>query len=70
MNREAVPLVIGIFFPIIFVALIILSLSRMYKFTDLIAHLKNLNIIYYIVFIPFMLGFFVIIFWFRKPKGR
>lgn len=64
MNREAVPLVIGILLPVLLVAFIILYLSGY----DITIFLKKINIIYYLVLIPFGLGFLVIIFWFRKPK--
>jgi energy-coupling factor transporter transmembrane protein EcfT len=64
MNREAVPLLIGIMLPILFVALIVLYL---YGY-DITVYLKKIDIIYYIVLIPFALGFLVIIFWFRNPK--
>jgi hypothetical protein len=64
MNREAVPLFIGIMLPILFVASIVLYLSGY----DITMYLKKIDIIYYIVLIPFGLGFLVIIFWFRKPK--
>jgi ABC-type multidrug transport system permease subunit len=68
MNREAVPLFIGILFPIIFVTVIILYLSGFYDFMDIIVYLRNFNIIYYLVLIPFGFGFLAIILWCRKPK--
>ncbi len=59
---------VGIMFPIIFVAVIIMYLSGMYDFMDLIKYLKEFNIIYYIILLPFGLGFLAVILWYRKPK--
>ncbi len=64
MNREAVPLLIGIFIPIVIVALIVLYLMGY----DITIYLRKINIIYYLVLLPFGLGLLVIIFWFRKPR--
>jgi len=64
MNREAVPLIIGILVPIIFVAFIVLYL---YGF-DVTVYLRKINIIYYLLVLPFGLGILVIIIWFRKPR--
>jgi len=64
MNREAVPLLIGIFVPVIVVALIVLYLNGF----DITIYLRKINIIYYLVLLPFALGLLVIIFWFRKPR--
>jgi hypothetical protein len=64
MNREAVPLIIGILFPIFLVAFIALYISGY----DITVYLRKINIIYYILVIPFGLGMLVVFFWFRKPK--
>ncbi len=64
MNREAVPLIVGILVPVIFVALIVLYLNGF----DITIYLRNINIIYYLILLPFALGLLVIIFWFRKPR--
>jgi Na+-driven multidrug efflux pump len=64
MNKEAVPLIIGILVPVIFVGLIVLYLQGY----DITEHLRNINIIYYLLVLPFGLGLLVIIFWFRKPR--
>jgi len=64
MNREAVPLIIGILIPVLLVAGIVLYLSGY----DITIFLKKIDIIYYIVIVPFVLGFLVIIFWFRREK--
>ncbi len=65
MNREAVPLIIGILIPVLLVGGIVLYLSG-YDFT---VFLKKINIVYYLVIIPFVLGFLVIILWFRREKN-
>jgi ABC-type multidrug transport system permease subunit len=64
MNREAVPLIVGILIPVIFVALIVLYLNGF----DITEYLRKINIIYYLVILPFGLGLLVIILWFRKPR--
>jgi len=64
MNREAVPLLLGILIPIIIVALIVLYLNGF----DITIYLRKINIMYYLVLLPFALGLLVIIFWFRKPR--
>jgi len=64
MNREAVPLIVGILVPIILVAFIILYVSGY----DITNYLRKIDIIYYIVVIPFGLGFLAAILYFRKPR--
>jgi hypothetical protein len=64
MNREALPLILGILIPVIFVAFIVLYLNGF----DITIYLRKINIIYYLVILPFALGLLVIIFWFRKPR--
>jgi len=64
MNREAIPLIIGILVPVLLVAGIVLYLSGY----DVTVLLRRINIIYYLVLIPFVLGFLVIIFWYRGHK--
>ncbi|HIG99026.1 MAG TPA: hypothetical protein HA258_00450 [Thermoplasmata archaeon] len=64
MNREAVPLLVGILVPVIVVALIVLYLNGF----DITIYLRKINIIYYLILLPFALGLLVIIFWFRKPR--
>jgi hypothetical protein len=64
MNREAVPLIIGILLPVLLVAGVVLYLSGY----DITIFLKKIDIIYYLVIIPFVLGFLVIIIWFRREK--
>ena len=64
MNREAMPLIIGILFPILLVAFIALYISGY----DITLFFRKINIIYYLMVIPFGLGMLVVIFWFRKPR--
>jgi hypothetical protein len=65
MNREALPLIIGIFLPVIIVGLVILYLSGY----DLTIYLRKIDIIYYIIVFPFGLGLLAAILYYRKPKG-
>jgi hypothetical protein len=64
MNREAAPLIVGLLLPVIFVASVVLYLSGY----DIIAFFRKINIIYYLLILPFGLGLLVIILWFRKPR--
>jgi len=64
MNREALPLIVGILVPMILVGLIVLYFSGV----DITLYLRKINIIYYILVLPFGLGLLVVIFWFRKPR--
>ena len=64
MNREAVPLIVGILAPILIVAFIALYVTGY----DITVYFRKINIIYYLMVIPFGLGMLVVVFWFRKPK--
>lgn len=64
MNREALPLIIGILVPIVIVALIVLYVSGY----DITVNLRKIDIIYYIVLIPFGLGLLAAVFWYQKPR--
>ncbi|DAC72406.1 MAG TPA: hypothetical protein DSN98_05345 [Thermoplasmata archaeon] len=64
MNREAVPLIIGILVPVVLVALITLYVSGY----DITEYLRKIDIIYYILVLPFGLGLMAAILWFRKPR--
>jgi len=64
MNREAVPLIIGIFAPLILVAFIALYISGY----DITVYFRNINLIYYLMVLPFGLGLLVVVLWFRRPK--
>ncbi|RLF59643.1 MAG: hypothetical protein DRN27_01985 [Thermoplasmata archaeon] len=52
VNREAAPLLLGVSIPIILLLLLIIQL---YKF-DLVALIKSVDMIYYIVLFPIFLG--------------
>ena len=64
MNREAVPLIVGILVPIFLVALAVLYINGY----DITMYIRKINLIYYLLVLPFALGLLVIVFWFRKPK--
>jgi hypothetical protein len=64
MNREALPLLVGIVVPILFVALIVLYISGY----DITIYLRKIDLIYYVVLIPFGLGLLAALLWFRKPR--
>jgi hypothetical protein len=65
MNREVVPLIVGILVPVVLVAFIVLYLSG-YDFT---IYLRRINIIYYLLILPFALGLLAAIIWYRKPQN-
>lgn len=64
MNRESIPLIIALLIPIILVILIVLYMYG----HDITKFLRELNILYYIVIIPFILGFLVIIIKWIRPN--
>jgi hypothetical protein len=64
MNREAIPLIVGILVPVIIVVLIVLYISG-YVITE---YLRKIDIIYYIIVLPFGLGLLAAILYFRKPR--
>jgi len=57
MNKESLPLILGILIPI---ALLTVILLFYYGF-DITLFLRQFPVIYYIVIIPFAIGFLVII---------
>ena len=63
MNRESLPLVLALLVPIVLVLIIVLY----YWGIDLTEFFRKIDIIYYIVIIPFILGFIVIIVKFMRP---
>jgi len=63
MNRESLPLIIGLILPIVFVFII----GLYYYGIDITEIFKKIDIIYYLIFIPFVLGFLVIIVKFARP---
>jgi len=58
VNREATPLILGLFIPLLLVGLIAL---RMYGF-DIILLLDQVDVLYYIVLFPIVLGLIVALF--------
>ncbi len=64
MNREAIPLIVGILVPVIIVVLIVLYISGY----DITEYLRKIDIIYYIIVLPFGLGLLAAILYFRKPR--
>ena len=63
MNRESLPLILGILAPITLVSIILLY----YYGYDLTEFLRQIDILYYIVIFPFILGFIVIIVKVMRP---
>jgi hypothetical protein len=64
MNREAVPLIVGILVPVVLVVLIVLYVSGY----DITEYLRKIDLIYYVIVLPFGLGLLAAILWFRKPR--
>jgi len=64
VNREALPLIIGLFIPVVLVLIIFLYKSGY----DFISLLEKIPILYYIIIFPIIIGFiFTIIKW-RQSK--
>jgi len=63
MNRESLPLICGLLIPIVLVSFILLN----YYGYDIILFFKKINILYYIIIFPIVLGFVVIIVKWLKP---
>jgi hypothetical protein len=57
MNREALPFILAVSIPIILVSL---ALLQIYGY-DLTSFFRELDIIYYIIILPLVLGFIVTI---------
>ncbi len=64
MNREALPLILAILIPIILVSLILFYLYG-YDFT---VYLRKIDLIYYIIILPFALGLLAALLKLMKPK--
>ncbi len=56
MNREALPLLLGISIPLIFVSVILLYVYKPLFFNEIFSFLMGVNIIYYILVFPIGLG--------------
>jgi E3 ubiquitin-protein ligase DOA10 len=57
MNREALPLILAVLLPIIIISIIFLYINGY----DVIAYLKKIDILYYIIIFPIFLGLLVAI---------
>jgi len=63
MNRESLPLICALLIPIALVSFILLN----YYGYDIILFFRKINILYYIVIFPIVLGFVVIIVKWLRP---
>ena len=63
MNRESLPLMLTLFVPIILVVIVLLY----YYGYDITEFFRKINILYYIVIIPIVLGFTVAIIKYMRP---
>jgi len=63
VNRESLPLILGLLVPVILVLIILLY----YYGYDITEFLRKIDILYYIIVIPFVLGFIVIITKWLRP---
>jgi len=64
LNREALPLLVGIILPIVLVGIIILYFHGI----DLTIYLRRINILYYIIVFPIFLGVTIAFFKWRQDK--
>ena len=63
MNKEAVPLILAIIIPI---ALVFIILLYFYGY-DFTFYLKKIDLIYYIILLPFVLGAIAALLKLKKP---
>jgi len=54
MNREVLPLILALLLPLVFVIVLFLYFSG--HIDSIIASLKTIDIIYYVILVPFCLG--------------
>jgi len=64
MNKESLPLIIGLLLPILLVLIIMLNLYGI----NIFHYLRKIDIIYYLIILPFFLGFLVIIVKYARPN--
>ena len=64
MNRESLPLICALLIPLALVSFILLSYSKF----NIISLLLKINVLYYIIIFPIVLGFVVIIVKFMRPE--
>jgi len=57
VNRESLPLIVGLLVPFV----LVLIISLYYYGYDITEFFRKLDALYYIIIIPFVLGFIVII---------
>jgi hypothetical protein len=63
VNRESLPLIFTMLVPIVLVLIVLLY----YYGYDITEFFRTLNILYYIVFIPIVLGFIVAVIKYMRP---
>ena len=56
MNREALPLILAILVPIVLVSIVLLYVYGYEYLFDIIVLLRKIDLIYYIIILPFALG--------------
>lgn len=64
MNKESLPLILALLVP---VGLVLIFLLYNYGY-DITRFLRTLDILYYIIILPIILGFTVVIIRFMKPS--
>ncbi len=63
VNKESIPLFIALLVPIVLVSLVLLY----YYGFDITDFFRKIDLLYYIIIIPFVLGFIVVIIKFMRP---
>lgn len=63
MNRESLPLILALLVPVILVVIVLLY----YYGYDITEFLRKIDILYYIVIVPIVLGFTVAIIKYMRP---
>jgi len=63
VNKESLPLILTLLVPVILVLIVLLY----YYGYDITEFFRRLNILYYIVLIPIVLGFFVAVIKYMRP---
>lgn len=64
VNRESLPLVLALLVPVILVVIVLLY----YYGYDITEFIRNLDLLYQIIIIPFVLGFIVVIVKWMRPS--
>ena len=64
MNKEALPFVAAILVPVVFVTLILLYING--YLDKIVSFLKGIDLIYYIIIFPIVLGFILALLKLRK----